>query len=105
MEGPEVVVLDDEEEVIDLTGAADGSLLAELLSAYDAANSPAVKEEKGSHAAASSEPLHEVISAHPEFCAVGVRRLQGAPTQEELGGLLPARRRGRDTVSNFYRML
>ena len=33
MEGPEVVVLDDEEEVIDLTGAADGSLLAELLSA------------------------------------------------------------------------
>ena len=58
-----MVVLDDEEEVIDLTGAADGSLLAELLSAYDAANSQvAVKEEKGSHAAASSEPLHEVIS-------------------------------------------
>ena len=39
MEGPEVVVLDDEEEVIDLTGAADGSQLAELLSAYDVANS------------------------------------------------------------------
>ena len=55
MEGPEVVVLDDEEEVVDLTGAADGSLLAELLSAYDAANNSqaAVKEEKGSHAAAS----------------------------------------------------
>ena len=46
-----MVVLDDEEEVVDLTGAADGSLLAELLSAYDAANSQAVKEEKGSHAA------------------------------------------------------
>ena len=54
MEGPEVVVLDDEEEVVDLTGAADGSLLAELLSAYDAANSQAVKEEKASHTAASS---------------------------------------------------
>ena len=48
MEGPEVIVLDDEEEVVDLTGAADGSLLAELLSAYDAANSQVVvKEEKG----------------------------------------------------------
>ena len=35
--GPEVYVLDDEADVIDLTGAADGSLLAELLSAYDAA--------------------------------------------------------------------
>ena len=39
-------MLDDEEEVVDLTGAADGSQLAELLSAYDAANSQVVVKEE-----------------------------------------------------------
>ena len=57
-----MVVLNDEEEVIDLTGAADGSLLAELLSAYDAANAQvAVKEEKGDALIFNGSPAHGVV--------------------------------------------
>ena len=59
-------MLDDEADVIDLTGAADRRL-AEL-SAHDAANSQvAVKEEKGSHTVPHRDArtsVNRVLAAH-----------------------------------------